>query len=301
MKIITIVGPTAAGKTDLAIKLARRISGEIVSADSRQIYKYLNIGTAKPTLSQRRKTTFHLIDFVHPEDNYSCGQFARDAGQKIEQIISVKKIPIVCGGTGLYIKALFNPLHILPRSDQRIKNKIQAALDKHGIEFLYKRLVLIDPGWAKQIMPRDKQRIMRGLEVYEISGKPLSSFLKTKKAKTKYAPYYIGLNLPRIELYDMINKRFDKMIGQGLVNEVRSLLKKKLNPRSNALRTIGYKEIIQYLNKETTLEKAIQVAKQRSRNLAKRQVTWFSRIPQLKWFHPDDPKLIEIIVSNYRS
>ena len=299
MKIITIVGPTAVGKTELSIKLAQRISGEIISADSRQIYKYLNIGTAKPTVMQRQKIAFHLIDFVIPGDNYSCGQFARDAGQKIEQIKNAKKIPIICGGTGLYIKALFHPLHILPSSNQKIKNKILIELEKHGVEYLYKRLVSIDPQWAGQIMPRDKQRIMRGLEVYEISGKPLSSFLKTEKAKVKYIPHYIGLNIPRVELYEMINRRFDKMIDQGLENEVKSLLKKKIDPASNALRTIGYNEIIQFLNGKMIREKAIQVAKQRTRNLAKRQVTWFNRIPQLKWFRPDDPNLVDSIVKNY--
>ena len=297
MKIITIIGPTATGKTDLSIEIAHRIAGEIISADSRQIYKYLNIGTAKPTLEQRQEVTFHLVDFIHPDDTYSCGQFARDAEQKIEEIKVTNKNPIICGGTGLYIKALFNPLHMLPVSNQEIKNELQAALEEHGIEYLYKRLVSIDPQWAKQIMDRDKQRIMRGLEVYEMSGKPLSVLLKTKKIKTRYTPYYIGLNLPRVELYERINNRFDKMIEQGLVNEVKSLLQQGLNPSSNALRTIGYREIIQHLNGEVTLEKAIERAKQRTRNLAKRQITWFNRIPQLKWFHPENPDLIDEVMN----
>lgn len=296
MKIITIVGPTAVGKTDLSIKIARRISGEIISADSRQIYKYLEIGTAKPSSEQRRQAVFHLIDFVHPNDDYSCGQFARDAELKIKEIKSTNRIPIICGGTGLYIKALFHPLHTLPISNPEIKKKLQASLKKNGVEHLYEQLVLVDPEWAGQIMPRDKQRIIRGLEVYEMTGKPLSAVLKTKKKESRFTPYYIGLNLPRAELYQNINQRFERMIQQGLVNEVDLLLKKGFNPDSNALRTIGYKEIIHYFNNKHTLEKAIQKAKQRTRNFAKRQVTWFSRIPTLKWFHPKDPAIMESII-----
>jgi tRNA dimethylallyltransferase len=300
MKIITIVGPTAAGKTDLAIKIAQKISGEIISADSRQIYKYLDIGTAKPTSKQRRQVTFHLIDFVHPDDNYSCGQFARDAELKIEDIIRKKKVPVICGGTGLYIKTLFHPLHALPVSDPEIKNRLQASLEKHGVEFLYKKLLSVDPHWAKHIMPRDKQRIMRGLEVYEMSGKPLSLVLKTKKKETKYKPYYVGLNLPRAELYRIINQRFDEMIEQGLINEVKSLLKKGLKPLSNALRTIGYKELIQYLKDEMILEMAIQRAKQRTRNFAKRQITWFNKIPGLQWYDPGDSEIVKYIVDQWK-
>jgi tRNA dimethylallyltransferase len=300
MKIITILGPTAVGKTNLSIKIARRISGEIISADSRQIYKYLKIGTAKPTSEQKRQATFHLIDFVHPDNNYSCGQFARDAEVKIEEIIRIKRIPIICGGTGLYIKSLFNPLHTLPVSNREIKNKLQASMEKYGVEHLYKQLLSVDPQWARQIMPRDKQRIMRGLEVYEMSGRSLSAVLKTKKRKTKYLPFYIGLNLPRPELYNAINQRFDKMIKQGLVHEVESLLKKGLDPASNALRTIGYKEVIQYLNNEMSLEKAIRQAKRRTRNFAKRQVTWFNKIPGLQWYNPADPDIVKYIIDKWK-
>ncbi|MGB3340125.1 MAG: tRNA (adenosine(37)-N6)-dimethylallyltransferase MiaA [bacterium] len=300
MKIIAIVGPTAVGKTDLSIKIARRISGEIISADSRQIYTHLKIGTAKPTSEQKRQATFHLIDFVHPDNSYSCGQFARDAELKIEEIISKNRIPIICGGTGLYIKSLFNPLHTLPVSNREIKNKLQASMEKYGVEYLYKQLLSVDPQWAGQIMPRDKQRIMRGLEVYEMSGKPLSSVLKTKKRKTKYLPHYIGLNLPRAELYNTIDQRFDKMIKQGLVNEVELLLRKGLDPASNALRTIGYKEIIQYLKNEMILEEAIQRAKQRTRNFAKRQVTWFNKISGLQWYNPADPEVVKYIINQWK-
>ena len=296
MKIITIVGPTAVGKTDIAVEIGTRISGEIISADSRQIYRYLNIGTAKPTIKQMRVMQFHLIDFVEPDEDYSCGQFARDAEQRIEDIRERNRSPIVCGGTGLYIRALFHPLDELPKSSKKTKQHLNAMLDKHGLGYLYKELQRVDPGWAKQITPQDKQRILRGLEVHKIAGKPLSRLLGEKKKVARFLPYYIGLNLPRDLLYDRINQRFDNMIKQGLVNEVESLLARGFDPQSNALRTIGYKEIVEYLQGDLTLDQAIDKAKRRTRNFAKRQITWFNRIKGLEWYNPEDPGLVDLII-----
>ena len=300
MKILTIIGPTAVGKTNICIKIARKISGEIISADSRQIYKYLDIGTAKPTPEQKQIATFHLIDFVDPNKNYSCGQFARDAEAKIEDIMEQDKVPIICGGTGLYIKTLFHPLHVLPESKREIKEKFQNSLKKFGVDHLYKKLLLIDPELAKRITPKDKQRIMRGLEVYEMTGTPLSLLLKTERKKAKYVPYYIGLNLPRCELYQSINERFTVMIKQGLVNEVKRLLRRGFDPTASAMRTIGYKEIIEYLQGYVSLEETIEKAKRRTRNFAKRQLTWFNKIPGLQWFDPGDPDIVKYIINQWR-
>jgi len=296
MKILTIVGPTAVGKTDIAVAIGARVSGEIISADSRQIYRHLTIGTAKPTLKQQRKVRFHLIDFVEPGEDYSCGQFARDAEQRIENIQDRNRTPIVCGGTGLYIKALFHPLDELPKSNRKTKEHLQAMIDKHGLGYLYDKLQRVDPTWAKRITPQDKQRIMRGLEVYKITGKPLSRLIGKKEKVARFLPYYIGLNLPRKMLYDKINRRFDNMIEQGLVGEVDSLLAHGFDPRSNALRTIGYKEIVEHLQGALTLDKAIDKAKRRTRNFAKRQITWFNNIPGLTWHNPDDPVLVDSII-----
>jgi len=295
-RILTIIGPTAAGKTEVSLEIAKKICGEIISADSRQIYKYLDIGTAKPTVKERREINFHLIDFVDPDGNYSCGQFRRDAEAKIEEIIKRKNMPIICGGTGLYIKALFNPLHDLPQSDKRLKESLAQLLQKHGIDYLYKKLLTIDPQWAKRIMPNDKQRILRGLEVYKITGKPISQLIKRKNMKAKYQPYYIGLNLPREELYQRIDQRFDLMVKKGLVEEVESLLRRGFDSNSSALRTIGYLEIIEYLKGRLTLDDARTKAKQRTRNFAKRQITWFSKIPDLVWFDPEKSDLAKIII-----
>lgn len=284
----------------MCIKIARKISGEIISADSRQIYKYLDIGTAKPTPEQKQIATFHLIDFVDPNKNYSCGQFARDAEAKIEEIMKQNKVPIICGGTGLYIKALFHPLHALPESKHTIKKKFQNSLKKFGVDYLYKKLLLIDPESAKRITPKDKQRIMRGLEVYEMTGTPLSLLLKTERKKAKYVPCYIGLNLPRRKLYQTIDERFTVMIKQGLVNEVKMLLKRGFDPTASAMRTIGYKEIIEYLQGYISFEETIEKAKRRTRNFAKRQLTWFNKIPDLQWFDPGDPDIVKYIIKQMR-
>jgi len=296
MRVLTIVGPTAVGKTSTAIDIAGRISGEIISADSRQIYQYLNIGTAKPTDKQREKVRFHLIDFIHPDDSYSCGQFARDAEAKIEEISARGNAPIVCGGTGLYIRALFNPLHRLPETNKEIKARLLENLNNYGIEHLYKKLHTIDPEWARQITPKDKQRIVRGLEVYELTGKPLSALIKKKRKKSKHRPLYLGLTIPREELYKRINVRFEQMIDQGLVEEVRSLLERGFNPRSNALRTIGYKEIVEYLQGNITLSEARDKAQRHTRNFAKRQITWFSKIRGIQWCNPKELEVIEAII-----
>jgi tRNA dimethylallyltransferase len=297
MSILTIVGPTATGKTDLAVKLAKRISGEIVSADSRQIYKYLDIGTAKPNARQRAATKFHLIDFVEPDQEYSCGQFARDAVSKIEEITTRKKMPIVCGGTGLYIRALFHPLDELPRSDKKIKRRMTERLNKHGLEYMYQRLMEVDPLWASRIERTDRQRILRGLEVYELTGKPLTQLLGKTADTRPFKPYYIGLNLPREKLYERIDQRFEKMIEQGLVQEAKTLLDRGFGPDTNALRTIGYKEVIAYLNGHLSLDEAIEKAKQRTRNYAKRQVTWFNKIPGLRWFDPNERGLTDHLIN----
>ncbi len=287
-EILTIVGPTAVGKTEIAIRIAEHFNGEIISADSRQVYKYLNIGTAKPTIEERKRVAFHLIDFLNPDENYSCGQFARDAEQLLGGLISKNKMPILCGGTGLYIRALFNPLHQLPQADKRLKERLQNILNEKGLDYLYKRLLTVDPEWAKRVGPKDKQRILRGLEVYEITKKPLSELFKGKKQSPKYKPKYLGLVLPRDDLYKRIDERYDMMIKNGLVDEIKNILNMGFKSDCYGLRTIGYKEIVKYLNGDWDLKTAIEKAKRHTRNFAKRQLTWFKKIPDVNWYNPDD-------------
>jgi len=287
-EIITIIGPTGVGKTRLAIELAEKFNGEIISADSRQVYKYLNIGTAKPTTEEREKAIFHLIDFLLPDEHYSCGNFARDAEHLIEEIIKRNKLPIVCGGTGLYIRALYDPLHQLPQADKNLKERLQQVLKEKGLDFLYNKLLGIDPEWANRVGPRDKQRILRGLEVYEIAKRPLSELIKKERVKARYRPKYIGLIVPRNELYKRIDNRYDEMISNGLVDEVKNILKMGFKPDCYGLRTIGYKEIVRYLQGDWDLKTAIEKAKQHTRNFAKRQITWFRAISEVNWYEPDD-------------
>ncbi|MGB9720385.1 MAG: tRNA (adenosine(37)-N6)-dimethylallyltransferase MiaA [bacterium] len=286
--IITIVGPTAIGKTRIAIETAEKFNGEIISADSRQVYKYLNIGTAKPTLEERKRVMFHLIDFLNPDENYSCGNFARDAELLVEKILQRNKVPIVCGGTGLYIRALYNPLHQLPQADKNLKEKLQEMLKEKGLDFLYDRLLEIDPEWAKKVGPRDKQRILRGLEVYEITKRPLSELIKEERNQARYRPKYVGLIMPRNELYKRIDNRYDKMIEDGLVDEVKNILKMGFKSDCYGLRTIGYKEIVKYLQGDWDLQTAIDKAKQHTRNFAKRQITWFKKISEVNWYNLKD-------------
>jgi tRNA dimethylallyltransferase len=284
--ILTIVGPTGAGKTALAVALAKKNNGEIISADSRQVYKHMNIGTAKPSVTEQQEVRFHLIDTIEPDQAYSCGQFARDAENLIAEITGRGRMPIVCGGTGLYIKALFYPLHALPQPDSGIKKELMNSLLTRGIAALYRELREVDPEWASRIKPADKQRILRGLEVYRMTGKPLTDLTRGKRPKARYKPRFIGLNLPRLELYRRINERFDRMIMDGLVRETEVLLEKGYPPDCNGLRTIGYREIVEYLQGKTTLSEAVKKAKQRTRNYAKRQITWFLKIPGVKWLDP---------------
>jgi tRNA dimethylallyltransferase len=289
--VITIVGPTAGGKTGLAIALAKMVDGEIVSADSRQIYKRLDIGTAKPTPAERRQAVFHLIDFIEPDAEYSCGQFGRDAEQRIRAILEKGKTPIMCGGTGLYVKALFDPLHPLPRSTRETKEKLTAEFKNRGLEFMYRRLQEADPAWARKVKANDKQRIMRGLEILELAGQTLTSLLDKPRPRARFRPRYFGIRRSRSRLYERIDGRFDRMIADGLVDEIRGILKLGYAADRIALRTIGYRELIEYLQGKTSLAEAVRRAKKNTRNFAKRQMTWFGKVSGIEWLDGERPIL----------
>ncbi len=294
MIIPVVVGPTASGKTELAVDIGRNIKGEVVSADSRQVYKYLDIGTAKPTSEQRQMVKFHLVDFLSPEESYSAGQFAEDALKVIGEIIKHKKVPLVVGGSGLYIKALFSPMFKTPKPTKEQREKLNELEKEKGISHLYEKLLRIDPAWAKKIGPGDRQRIKRGIEIYELTGRKISDWIK-EKTPIPYKPYYIGIELPRAELYRRINERFIKMIDDGLIGEVERLLKQGFSKDLNALNTFGYKEIIRYLEGKYSLAEAIRLAQQNTRNYAKRQLTWFRGIRDVNWQPPDGKIILEEI------
>lgn len=286
MRIFTLVGPTGVGKTEIAIELAKQYNLEIISADSRQIYKYMDIGTAKPKLvnggwfiTDSKRIKFHMIDIITPDVLYSAADFARDATKVIEELIAENKRFILVGGSGLYLKALFEPFFSAPSRDL----KLRKLLASEPLDELYERLKMVDPESAQRIHCQDRQRIIRALEIYEQTRIPLSIQMKTDTPRSKFTPYYVGIIMPRKLLYEKINQRFDDMIKQGLVEEVKNLLRMGYTKEHNALNGIGYQEIIKFLDTEISLTEAINIAKARSRQYAKRQITWFKKIEGIKW------------------
>ncbi|MEO0075520.1 MAG: tRNA (adenosine(37)-N6)-dimethylallyltransferase MiaA [candidate division WOR-3 bacterium] len=282
MKIFCLVGPTGVGKTDIAIALAKKYNFDIISADSRQIYKYMDIGTAKPNETFFQDSTvrirIHMLDIVTPDVLYSAADFVRDCKKIIYQLIKEEKKFILVGGSGLYLKALFEPFFPAPARDLQLRK----SLNQQPLEKLYEQLKLVDPLSANRIKPNDRQRIIRALEIYYQTRKPLSA-QQSIKLSSEFVPYYVGLIMERKKLYAKIEARFDKMIEMGLVEEVKKILQMGYNAEHNALSGIGYQEIISFLKNEISLMEAIKLAKIRTRQYAKRQITWFRKIKNIKW------------------
>ncbi len=274
-KVIAIVGPTASGKTGFAISLAKKLNGEIISADSRLVYKGFDIGTAKPSIEEREGIPHYMIDIVEPEFDYSAGLYAQEAERLIFDISKRGKVPVVVGGTGLYFRLLLENYDV-PKvePDYELREKLA--------KLSYSELVLMleakDPVRAKEIEVNDKKKLIRAIEMAEHLEKPLSEY----KKEPAFEVEWIGLNYPRAELYERINKRVDMMIKDGLVEETEYLLKKHGRIK-NLVCTIGYQEIVQYLDNLLTLEEAKEKLKQNTRNYAKRQLTWFRKNPAIKW------------------
>lgn len=272
-KVIAVVGPTASGKTSYAIELAKEINGEIVSADSRLVYKGFDIGTAKPTMEEREGIPHYMIDIVEPEEDYSVGRYVKDAKIVINDILSRGKTPIIVGGTGLYINALLMNYDFTDAEpDYKLREELMAS------DNLYQMLIQLDEETARTIEPNDKKKIVRAIEIIKTTGKKI---LKTMSG-SEYNVEWTGRNFPRNELYERINRRVDLMIEQGLINETKHLLEKH-GRIPNLINTIGYQEIISYLDGELTLNNAIDMLKQNTRRYAKRQLTWFRRNSEIKW------------------
>ncbi|MDE2829934.1 MAG: tRNA (adenosine(37)-N6)-dimethylallyltransferase MiaA [Gemmatimonadota bacterium] len=296
--ILVIAGPTASGKTSVGIELAQRIDGEIISADARQIYRFMDIGTAKPTAEERAAARHHLIDFINPDKGYSAGQFAEDASAVIGDILRRGKVPLVVGGAGLYIRALFDGFSPMPKIPIEIRARLQEER-RDCLPALYKRLCEVDPEWAAKIHPTDTQRILRGLEVYEASGKPLSEHQKvTPTPPIRHKASYFGLHWDRETLYDRINARACLMLENGLIEETASLRDRGYTPDLNALNAFGYREIFQYLNGKTTLDRALADLQQGTRRYAKRQMTFFRRDKRFRWVDGSDDNVATAILQN---
>lgn len=296
--ILVIAGPTASGKTAVGIELAQRIDGEIISADARQIYRFMDIGTAKPTVEERAAAPHHLIDFVNPDQAYSAGQFAEDASAVLGDILNRGKVPIVVGGAGLYIRALFDGFSPMPKIPAEIRARLKEA-GRACLPALYKRLCEVDPEWATKIRATDTQRILRGLEVYEASGKPISEHQKVPPTPlVRHTASYFGLHWERKILYDRINARACLMFENGLIEEAVSLRDRGYTPELNALNAFGYREIFQYLDGKTTLDRALADLQQGTRRYAKRQMTFFRKNERIQWVDGRDIDVADVILQN---
>ncbi|MCP3898301.1 MAG: tRNA (adenosine(37)-N6)-dimethylallyltransferase MiaA [Desulfobacteraceae bacterium] len=299
-KILVICGPTAIGKTGFAIKLANLFSGEIVGADSMQIYKKMDIGTAKPDIDEQKMAKHHLIDIVEPDENFDAGKYIQFADKAITSIYNKDKLPIVAGGTGLYIRALVHGLFQTRKSDANIISKLNKELEKFGNDYLYKKLTKIDPTLAKKLHPNDSFRVINALEVYESTGRVKSEQLKQHDFKEdRYSSLKFALHIPRDELYDRINKRVDIMMDQGFLNEVKELLKSGYSDNLKSMQSIGYKHICDYFNNVTDYDETMRLLKRDTRRFAKRQFTWFKKEKDIIWIKPSEIEKASQLIADF--
>ena len=294
-KIIVIVGPTAVGKTYISVELAKKLNTEIISADSMQIYKGMNIGTAKITEEEKQGIIHHMIDIISPDEEYSVSEFKYDAEKIIDRLLSENRIPIIVGGSGLYVNSLIYDLDFgNTKSNKKLREYYTYYYKEHGEDALYDKLLKIDPVAAEKIHKNNIKRIIRALEVYDITGVKFSELnTDIRKKSNKYDCILIGLSMERKVLYERINQRVDEMLSNGLVDEVSSLIKKGYGKNLVSMRGIGYKEIIEYLEGNTDYEEAVNTLKQNTRRFAKRQYTWFLKDENVKWFSMDNPSEID--------
>ena len=282
--LITIIGPTAIGKTTLAIKIANYFKTEIISADSRQFYKEMNIGTAKPSTSELNSIKHHLINNKSVNDNYNIYDYEKDALKSIESIFNKKDIAILVGGSGLYINTVLYGLDEIPGISAEVRNSLYLDLELKGIKKLQEKLKLLDPSSYRSIDINNPRRLIRALEVSISTGKSYSSFLKKKKKKRDFNIIVLGMNQERLSLYKKINTRVDNMVENGLINEVKELYTLK---GLNTLNTIGYSEVFNYIEDKYSLDECINEIKKNTRRYAKRQLTWFKSIDRVEWITPN--------------
>lgn len=299
-KILVLTGPTATGKSRIAIQLAKKLDGEIISADSRQVYKLMDIGTAKPTKEEREEVVHHLIDLVFPDQTYSAGLFARDAKNLIEQILNRGKLPIIVGGTGLYLKSLTQGIFQGPGGDAEVRERLNREVEVNGLQRLYKRLEKLDPATAARISVKDRVRIVRALEVHELTGKPISLWQQQDNYEPKaYRFVSFGATMDRNVLYHRINCRVDKMMQDGFLGEVENLIKLGYSFELPALRTFGYIDMLNYLQGKVGLQTAVEKLKQKTRNFAKRQLTWFRHQIALTWVQANLENSVDTILEGF--
>lgn len=295
-KILIIVGPTAVGKSALAVDLAKKFRGEIISCDSRQIYCGFDIGTDKPPAAVRQAIPHHLIDVAAPEEKFSAADFARLALEKIDLIISRGNLPLIVGGTGLYHRALVAGLFPGPGRDDSLRARLKEEAQNKGLDSLYQQLQQIDPAYAEKISPADSLRIIRALEVFYLTGQPLSRHFDRTVSPLEnrgFILYQIGLKLKREELYRRIDERVNRMFAEGLVKEAKQLLERGISEESTPFKGLGYRQVLRYLKGEISLEEAMTLTQIETRHYAKRQLTWFKKSKGITWFEADDREGLE--------
>jgi tRNA dimethylallyltransferase len=285
---VAIFGPTGVGKSAIAIELAGGNKGEIISVDSMQVYKYMDIGTAKPPVEHLEKVKHHLIDIITPDIQFNAGDFKRLSEKILSEILEKGRIPFFVGGTGLYFSSLIRGLVEIPELDDKIKTDLIEKWKKIGQERMYRILSRVDREYAEKIHPNDMQRTLRALEVFLGTGQKYSDFRKKSNFKDDTDYILVGITMDRPELYRIINERVEKMIGNGLVDEVRRLVAKGYNENDPGMKAIGYNEILSYVNGKCSLETAVSEIKKNSRRYAKRQMTWFKKISNVSWFSNRD-------------
>ncbi len=299
--LVVIAGPTASGKTALSVKLAKSLGGEIVSADSMQIYKYMNIGTAKPTEEEKQGIPHHMMDFLEPSASFSVAEYCEMTHNVIADIHKRGKLPIIVGGTGLYIDSLVNNVDFGETdSSDSIRRELEKMAETEGKEAVHRLLFEIDPETAEKYHPNNLRRIIRAIEFYRVTGKTISGHAKEEKT-TPYNSIYFCINWDREVLYDRINRRVDMMVKDGLIDEVKGLLSRGYDKASTAMQGIGYKEFYDYFDGKASLDDTLELIKMNSRRYAKRQLTWFRRNKDIHWLEYNDSitdTAIDIIKNN---
>jgi len=282
--LIAIIGPTAVGKTDVAIAIAKAFGTEIISADSRQFYKELNIGVARPSEEQLRAIKHHFIACRSVKEEYTAGEFEKDALQCLRKIFKRHDVALIAGGSGLYVKAVCEGLDAAPKGDETIRTHLENEWKEKGLRHLQNELKTADPEYYRTADIKNPRRVLRALEVFRASGNPFSSFHTSRKKKRDFQIIKIGLTMERDLLYARINQRVDEMMQKGLLDEARKLYPLK---HINALQTVGYQELFGYLEGKTDLETAVSLIRQNTRNYARRQLTWYRKDKEVKWFEPE--------------
>jgi tRNA dimethylallyltransferase len=299
-KIIIICGPTALGKTSMAINVAGIFNGEIIGADSMQIYRYMDIGTAKPTTDEQSRVAHHMIDLIDPDEHFDARQFAEMAYEKIIRLYARGVTPFVVGGTGLYIKALVHGLFKAGPSDLHVRERLQEQARIYGADFLHQKLRRYDPDTAERIHPNDSYRIIRALEVHELTGKTITAFQQDHGFKDhRFRVLKIGLHIDREVLYDRINHRVDAMMDSGFLNEVKGLLEMGYSENLKSMQSIGYRHLMDFIKGRCSWDETMRTLKRDTRRYAKRQLTWFKADPNIVWREPGQLREIRQLIKKF--